>query len=96
LEEAVTVAFVVGAGKELVTLVRVDGVDSFTPTPDRRRTYGPILFAVSSTVRSVVPHLNNHSIIENIYKKNEKSACESGKKSKTATGKKYASISFSR
>jgi len=36
------VTFVVGGGRELVTLTRVDGaaggVDSLIPAPDRRRT----------------------------------------------------------
>ncbi len=61
-DDDVTVTFVVveggGGGKELVTLTTVDGVDSLIPRPDRRRTYGPVLFCKSPTVRSVVPHLN--------------------------------------
>ncbi len=46
----------------VVVVVVVDGVDSVTPEPDRRRTYGPVLFVAvndpSLAVRSVVPHLN--------------------------------------
>lgn len=70
----VTVTFVVGVdctgGRDVVTLTSVDGVtdvDSLTPAPDRRRTYGPVLFVVdgepSPTVRSFVPHLDYKYIL---------------------------------
>ena len=55
----VVVAVVVIDG---VVVVVVEGVDSVTPAPDRRRTYGPVLFVTvddpSFAARSVVPHLN--------------------------------------
>ena len=53
-----------GAAVVVVVIVGVvvDDVDSLTPAPDRRRTYGPALLGLindpSPTVRSVVPHLN--------------------------------------
>jgi hypothetical protein len=58
----VDVGVVAAAVVVVVVVVVVDGVDSVTPEPDRRRTYGPVLFVAvkdpSLAVRSVVPHLN--------------------------------------
>lgn len=70
----VSAAAVVAEGRDVVTLttagvvvVVVGGVDSVTPEPDRRRTYGPALLGLindpSPTVRSVASHLNTREFL---------------------------------